>query len=62
MRCSKCGAENPAGKKFCGDCGAALGAPAAASAKKSSDASIRVSDTPAAEDSEGERNGHDAVR
>lgn len=25
MRCSRCGNENPAGKKFCGDCGAALG-------------------------------------
>jgi class 3 adenylate cyclase len=24
MRCSKCGGENLAGKKFCGDCGAAL--------------------------------------
>jgi class 3 adenylate cyclase len=24
MRCAKCGAENPAGKRFCGDCGAAL--------------------------------------
>src|ERR1700737_3933477 len=24
MRCSKCGSENPAGKKFCGDCGAPL--------------------------------------
>ena len=24
MRCSKCGIENPAGKKFCGDCGAPL--------------------------------------
>ena len=24
MRCEKCGAENPAGKRFCGDCGAAL--------------------------------------
>jgi class 3 adenylate cyclase/tetratricopeptide (TPR) repeat protein len=24
MRCSKCGAENPGGKKFCGDCGAAV--------------------------------------
>jgi class 3 adenylate cyclase/tetratricopeptide (TPR) repeat protein len=22
MRCSKCGSDNPAGKKFCGDCGA----------------------------------------
>ena len=26
MRCSKCNAENPEGKKFCADCGAALGA------------------------------------
>src|SRR5262245_13598084 len=25
MRCSACQSENPAGKKFCGDCGAALG-------------------------------------
>jgi class 3 adenylate cyclase/predicted ATPase len=25
MRCSKCKAENPAGKRFCSDCGAALG-------------------------------------
>jgi class 3 adenylate cyclase len=25
MRCSTCGIENPIGKKFCGDCGAALG-------------------------------------
>ena len=24
MRCSRCGIENPIGKKFCGDCGAAL--------------------------------------
>ena len=24
MRCSKCAAENPTGKKFCGDCGAPL--------------------------------------
>jgi class 3 adenylate cyclase/tetratricopeptide (TPR) repeat protein len=24
MRCSKCGANNPTGKKFCGDCGAPL--------------------------------------
>ena len=25
-RCSQCGADNPAGKRFCGDCGAALAA------------------------------------
>jgi class 3 adenylate cyclase len=24
MRCAKCGADNPAGKRFCGDCGAPL--------------------------------------
>src|ERR1700675_1568548 len=24
MRCAKCGAENPASKRFCGDCGAPL--------------------------------------
>ena len=24
MRCAKCGSDNPAGKKFCGDCGAVL--------------------------------------
>ena len=27
MRCSKCGSENPLGKKFCGDCGGPLGNP-----------------------------------
>jgi class 3 adenylate cyclase/tetratricopeptide (TPR) repeat protein len=25
MRCKKCGSENPAGKRFCGDCGEPLG-------------------------------------
>jgi class 3 adenylate cyclase/tetratricopeptide (TPR) repeat protein len=25
MRCSSCGSDNPTGKRFCGDCGAALG-------------------------------------
>ncbi len=29
MRCPACNADNPAGKKFCGDCGAALAAPCA---------------------------------
>ena len=24
MRCSKCGSDSPAGKKFCADCGAPL--------------------------------------
>ena len=27
MRCSKCGSENPAGKKFCEDCGAPIANP-----------------------------------
>src|SRR3984893_13595750 len=54
--CPKCGADNPAGKRFCGECGTALGAPAAApSAKKSNDSLIRVTDTPAPENLEGER-------
>ncbi|MGA7872492.1 MAG: zinc ribbon domain-containing protein [Candidatus Binatus sp.] len=54
--CPKCGADNPAGKRFCGECGAPLGAPAAAaSARKSNDSQIRVADTPAPEDLEGER-------
>ena len=25
MQCAKCGSDNPAGKKFCGDCGGRLG-------------------------------------
>ena len=25
MRCANCGSDNPAGKKFCGDCGGQLG-------------------------------------
>jgi hypothetical protein len=29
MRCWNCTTENPVGKKFCGDCGAALGNPCA---------------------------------
>src|SRR5215472_13404933 len=24
MRCSKCGSDNPSGKRFCGDCGTPL--------------------------------------
>src|SRR5579863_1002138 len=54
--CPKCGGENPADKRFCGECGTALGAPAAAaSAKKSNDSSIRVAETTAPENLEGER-------
>jgi len=54
--CPQYGADNPAGKRFCGECGTALGAPAAAaSAKKSNDSPIRVADTSAPENLEGER-------
>jgi class 3 adenylate cyclase len=54
-KCPRCGASNEPGEKFCGDCGTALGTPLAASAKKSDDSQIRVADTPAAENIEGER-------
>src|SRR5579863_10081074 len=54
--CPKCGSDNPADKRFCGECGTALGTPAAAaSAKKSNDSPIRVAETPARENFEGER-------
>ena len=52
--CPKCGADNPAGKRFCGECGAALGVTAAAS-KKSDEARIRIAETLAPENLEGER-------
>jgi class 3 adenylate cyclase/tetratricopeptide (TPR) repeat protein len=53
--CPKCDVDNPAGKPFCGDCGTALGIPAVAAAKKSNDLPIRVADSPAPENLEGER-------
>jgi hypothetical protein len=54
--CPECGADNPAGKRFCGECGATLAAPTAASpAKKPGDSAVRVVDTSAPENIEGER-------
>jgi class 3 adenylate cyclase/tetratricopeptide (TPR) repeat protein len=53
--CAECGANNSPVAKFCEDCGAALGAPSIVSAKKSNDASIRVSETHTPESLEGER-------
>ena len=53
--CPKCSAENPAGKRFCGECGTALGGSAAASTRKSNDSPIRVADSPASENLDGER-------
>src|SRR5271154_5213499 len=53
-RCPKCGADNGPTAKFCEDCGAPLGSPAA-SPQKSNHSPIRVVDTPASENLEGER-------
>src|SRR5262245_4842065 len=54
--CPKCGADNPLYKRFCGECGTALGVVAtAASAEKSNDSPIRVAESPALENLEGER-------
>src|SRR5271154_337195 len=53
-RCPKCGADNGPTAKFCEDCGAPLGTPAA-SPQKSNHSPIRIVDTPASENLEGER-------
>jgi class 3 adenylate cyclase/tetratricopeptide (TPR) repeat protein len=56
-RCALCGAENRTDAKFCDSCGAAFGADAtvAAPAAKINDTPIRVTETSAAENLEGER-------
>jgi class 3 adenylate cyclase/tetratricopeptide (TPR) repeat protein len=54
--CASCGFENAPAAKFCGQCGAALGALAAtASAKKSDQIQIHLTEAPAPENLEGER-------
>ena len=53
-RCPKCGSGCAPEARFCADCGAALGAPAAAAPTKSAE-SIRVIDTSASENLQGER-------
>src|SRR5271163_3050338 len=53
--CPQCGASNEPGENFCGECAAALGQTPTASAKKPNDPPIRVAETPAPENLEGER-------
>ena len=53
--CPKCGSRNKPGAKFCDECGTSLGSSAAASPKQPNDSSIRVIDSPVAENLEGER-------
>jgi double zinc ribbon protein/adenylate/guanylate cyclase family protein len=59
LRCPACAVVNAPGSKFCRKCGtaigAALGQPPAASAKKSNDSPIRVAETSASENLDGER-------
>jgi class 3 adenylate cyclase/predicted ATPase len=56
-RCAKCGADNPAEKKFCGDCGSALGAAAPISVVRAQpDApSIRITPEASSDNLDGER-------
>jgi class 3 adenylate cyclase/tetratricopeptide (TPR) repeat protein len=51
--CARCGASNEPGEKFCGECGAALSQ--SPTATKARGAAIRVPDSPAPENLEGER-------
>src|SRR5262245_65308164 len=53
--CSKCAAKNKPGAKFCDECGTSLGPSAAASPKYPNDSSIRVIDSAAPQNLEGER-------
>ena len=53
--CPQCGASNESWDDFCGECAAPLEQPPTASAKKSNDSPIRISETPAPENLEGER-------
>src|SRR5208283_3107347 len=59
LTCPACKASLSPGARFCKKCGtaigAALGQPAAASSKKPNDSPIRVADSPASENLEGER-------
>jgi len=53
--CPLCKATVSAGARFCKKCGGAIGASASAPAAKSNDAAIRIAETPASENLDGER-------
>ncbi len=53
--CPKCGASNEPGEDFCGECAAPLGQPQAVSSKRSSASPVRIAETPAPENLDGER-------
>jgi class 3 adenylate cyclase len=53
--CPNCGSRNKPRAKFCDECGTSIGTSAAPSPKKPNDSSIRVIDSPVAENLEGER-------
>src|SRR5215468_3241717 len=55
LTCPECKAAVSPGARFCKKCGTAIESAAPASAKKSDDGPIRVTDTSAAENLEGER-------
>src|SRR5215469_10193119 len=53
--CASCGFKNAPTAKFCGQCGARMNAESAPSAKRSVEAPIRIAETHAAENIDGER-------
>src|SRR5712691_6029132 len=54
-KCPSCGAENRPDARFCDSCGTALGPAAASTPEKSAEHQIRLADTAASENIDGER-------